>query len=358
MIISRTPLRVSLVGGGSDLAAFYNHEPGAVVTTAIRKYIYITVNRKFDSKIRASYSRTEMVDSVAEVRHDLIRESLRKVHVEGGIEITSISDIPSQGTGLGSSSSYTVGLLKALYAHRNQHVGAERLAREACDIEINCCDKPIGKQDQYIAAYGGLQYIQFNPDGSVFVDPIVCSSTTRQALESDLLLLYTGMTRSANGILAEHQRNLSDSRCRRTLRRLVQLADELRYALTVNDLDAFGEILHESWIIKKTMASGVSNGHIDDWYERARANGAVGGKITGAGGGGFLLLYAPPEAHGRIMRALPELRPLRFQLEPQGTKIIYIEENEPVEAGPWSLREPEQVDLLAAQPVLGGVAVP
>ena len=328
MIISRTPLRVSLVGGGTDLAAFYQHEPGAVVTTAIRKYIYITVNRKFDTKIRASYSVTEIVDSVDELKHELIRECLRKLALDGGIEITSISDIPSQGTGLGSSSSYTVGLLKALYAHRNQHVGAERLAREACEIEIECCEKPIGKQDQYIAAYGGLQYVQFNPDGSVFVDPIVCSASTRQALESDLMLLYTGTTRSAAPILAEQKQNLTNGRCRRTLRRLVQLAAELRSALTANDLDAFGEILHESWVVKKTMANGVSNGRIDDWYERARAHGAVGGKIAGAGGGGFLLLYAPREAHAKIHRALPELRPIAFGLEPQGSKIIYVEETE------------------------------
>jgi D-glycero-alpha-D-manno-heptose-7-phosphate kinase len=327
MIISRTPLRVSLVGGGSDLAAFYEHEPGAVVTTALRKYIYITVNRKFDSRIRASYSVTEIVDSVDQIRHELIRESMRMVELDGGIEITSISDIPSQGTGLGSSSSYTVGLLKALYAYRNQHVGAERLAREACEIEIGCCAKPIGKQDQYIAAYGGLQYIQFNPDGSVFVDPIVCSATTRQALETQLMLLYTGMTRSADTILGEQKQNLSNGRCRRTLRRVVQLAGELRQALTANDLEAFGEILHESWLVKKTMANGVSNGRIDEWYETARAHGAVGGKITGAGGGGFLLLFAPLECHPRILRALPELKPVAFGLEPQGSKIIYVEEN-------------------------------
>ena len=328
MIISRTPLRVSIAGGGSDLKAYYSQEPGGVITTSIRKYIYITVNRKFDSRIRASYSVTEIVDSVDEVRHELIRECLRMVQPDGGVEITSISDIPSQGTGLGSSSSYTVGLLKALYAYRNQHVGAERLAREACEIEIERCGKPIGKQDQYIAAYGGLQYIKFNPDGSVFVDPIVCSSATRQALESDLMLLYTGTTRSADPILAEQQESLTNGSRRRTLRRLVQLADELRRALMGNDLDAFGEILHESWMVKKSMANGVSNGYIDECYEKARAHGATGGKITGAGGGGFLLLYAPPERHKEIQCALKELRPVTFGLEPQGSKIIYVEESD------------------------------
>ncbi|MGE0464038.1 MAG: GHMP kinase [Vicinamibacterales bacterium] len=328
MIISRTPLRVSLVGGGSDLAAFYAEEPGAVVTTAIRKYIYITVNRKFDSRIRASYSVTEIVDSVGDVQHELIRESMRKLGIDGGIEITSISDIPSQGTGLGSSSSYTVGLLKALYAHVSRYVGAERLAREACEIEINTLGKPIGKQDQYIAAYGGLRYMRFNPDGSVFVDPLVCTAATRQKLEAELLLFYTGITRSANPILAEQQHNVTNGRKRRAVRRLVQLADELRRALAGNDLEAFGEILHESWHVKKDIANGVSSGQIDEWYERARAHGAIGGKLAGAGGGGFLLLYAPIERHEAIVNALPELRRVPFGLEPHGSSIIFIEESE------------------------------
>jgi len=328
MIISRTPLRVSFVGGGSDLEAFYGHEPGAVVTTAVRKYIYITVNRKFDWRIRASYSITEIVDSVNDLQHELIRECLKKLRIDGGLEITSISDIPSQGTGLGSSSTYTVGLLKALHAYRNQHVGAERIAREACEIEINCCGNPIGKQDQYIAAYGGLQYIQFNPDGSVFVDPIVCSVGTRQCLESGLLLLYTGIVRSANPILAEQKRNLSSVGYRDRLRHSVRLATDLRNALATSDLTAFGEILHEGWLVKKTMAAGTTNDQIDQWYEIARANGARGGKITGAGGGGFLMLYASPDDHPRICQALPGLTPVSFGLEQQGAKIIYVEEAE------------------------------
>ena len=328
MIISRTPLRVSFVGGGSDLEEFYRHEPGAVVTTAIRKYIYITVNRKFDSSIRASYSVTEMVDSVDDVRHELIRECLKKRKIDGAIEITSISDIPSQGTGLGSSSTYTVGLLKALYAYGSEHVGAERLAREACDIEIGQCRKPIGKQDQYIAAYGGLQYVQFNPDGTVFVEPIVCSAGTRRRLESNLLLLYTGITRSADTILAEQKRNLSDRSRRDALRHAVRLARDLKEALVANDLTTFGEILHEGWMVKKSMAEGTSNSQIDQWYAAARASGAVGGKITGAGGGGFLLLYAPQDDHPRICQALPGLKPVSLRFEPQGARIVYVEETD------------------------------
>ena len=329
MIISRTPLRISFAGGGSDLAVFYRHEPGAVVSTAINKYIYITINKKFDHKIRASYSVTEIVDSVDELKHELIREALRLLGLDGGIEITSISDIPSRGTGLGSSSTYTVGLLKALYAYKGQHVGAERLAREACRIEIEICGKSIGKQDQYIAAYGGMRYIQFNLHESVFVDPIICSPATKEELQKRLLLLYTGLTRSADDILVEQAHNIENDESRRqALRTMVKLARELREALAANELESFGEILHQGWLEKKKMTNGISNARIDEWYERARQHGAVGGKITGAGGGGFLLLYAPLERHTEIVSALPELRPVAFRFEPQGSKIIYVEEGE------------------------------
>jgi D-glycero-alpha-D-manno-heptose-7-phosphate kinase len=328
MIISRTPLRISFVGGGSDLPAFYREEPGAVVSTAISKYIYITVNQKFDRKVRASYSRTEIVDGVDELQHELIREALRLVGIDGAIEVTSISDIPSRGTGLGSSSTYTVGLLNAMYAYENHLAGAERLAREACEIEIERCGKPIGKQDQYIASYGGLQFIRFNPDESVFVDPIVCAPETKRQLQKGLLLLYTGLTRSADDILEEQSRNTqTDGGKRGSLRRMVGYAKQLRDALLNNDLGGFGEVLHANWLEKRRLASGISRPCIDDWYDRARANGAIGGKILGAGGGGFLLLYAPPERHGQICDALPDLRPIPFGFSPQGSKLIYVEEN-------------------------------
>jgi D-glycero-alpha-D-manno-heptose-7-phosphate kinase len=328
MIISRTPLRISFAGGGSDLPAFYRHSPGAVVSTAIDKYIYITVNRKFDRKIRASYSITEIVDGVDDLKHELIREALRLLELDGGIEITSISDIPSQGTGLGSSSTYTVGLLKALHAFKGRHVGAERLAREACQIEIEVCGKPIGKQDQCIAAYGGLQHIRFNPDESVFVDPVLCQPATKRELQRGLLLLYTGMTRSADGILVEQTHNTENSEeKRKALQTMVNLAHQLQAALEANDLGSFGEILHLGWLEKKKMASRISNSKIDEWYQCARRHGAIGGKITGAGGGGFLLLYAPPERHEEIVRQLPDLRPVAFRFEPQGSKIIYVEED-------------------------------
>jgi D-glycero-alpha-D-manno-heptose-7-phosphate kinase len=328
MIITRTPLRISFAGGGSDLPAFYRQEPGAVVSTAIDKYIYITVNPKFDEQIRASYSRTEMVDSLEELQHELIREALRMVRIHKRIEITSISDIPSRGTGLGSSSTYTVGLLNALYAHRNYFAGAERLAREACCIEIELCDKPIGKQDQYIAAYGGLQFIQFNPDESVYVDPVVCAPETKRRLHDGLLMLYTGLVRSADEILKEQSHNTqTDAEKRASLRRMVGIAEQMREALLRNDLDGFGELLHAGWMEKRELASGISKPCIDEWYERARMHGAIGGKVLGAGGGGFLLLYAPSEKHPAICEALSELKPISFRFEPQGSKLIYVEEN-------------------------------
>lgn len=328
MIITRTPLRVSFAGGGSDLPAFYEQEPGAVVSTAIDKYIYITVNPKFDHMIRASYSVTEIVDSVAELKHELIREALYLLDIKEGIEITSISDIPSQGTGLGSSSSYTVGLLNALYAYKGHMAGAERLADEACHIELDRCRKPIGKQDQYIAAYGGLKLIRFNSDGSVYTDPIICSPATRKRLQTRLLLLYTGLTRSADNILIEQTLETRSNEAKRvSLRRMVSLADQLCQALSRDNIDAFGEILHAGWLEKRKLAANISNRHIDDWYERARAAGAIGGKLLGAGGGGFLLLYADPAHHGDICRALPDLRPIPFHFCPQGSKVIYVEEN-------------------------------
>lgn len=325
MIISRTPLRISLAGGGSDLPAFWRREAGAVTSLTINKYIYITVNQKFDDKIRASYSRTEMVDSVDDLKHELIREALRLVGITGGIEVTSISDIPSQGTGLGSSSTYTVGVLNALYTYLGRHAGPTRLAREACWIEIDLCGKPIGKQDQYIAAFGGLQHIQFNPDGSVFTDPVVCKAETKRKLDEHLVMLYTGLTRSADNILAEQQANLSQDEKHRVTRRMVNIAREMRDALTADDVVAVGELLHDGWTEKRKMASGITNAKIDEWYERARKNGAIGGKIAGAGAGGFLVLFVPPDRQGDVIAALPELRPVPFGFEPQGTKIIYIE---------------------------------
>ena len=325
MIISRTPLRISFAGGGTDLKSFYELEAGAVLSTAIDKYIYISVNKKFDHRIRLSYSKTEIVDTVNEIQHDLVRESMKLTGVTSGIEITSIADIPSRGTGLGSSSSFTVGLLNALYAYKGESASAERLAEEACHIEIEKVKEPIGKQDQYIAAYGGLQFIEFMPDDHVFVDPVICKKETKQKLHDHLLLLYTGITRKANTILTEQKSNSVSKR--ETLSDMRKLADKLRKVLREGkNINQVGELLHEGWNLKKQMASGISNPEINELYELALKKGASGGKILGAGGGGFLLLFCPLNKRIAVKKALSNLQETPFKLEPQGSKIIYVEE--------------------------------
>ncbi len=325
MIISRTPLRISFVGGGSDIASFYTTHKGAVVSTAINKYIYIAVNNQFDGRIIVNYSKTEIVKKVDEIENNLVREAMRLTGVTGGIHITSISDIPSEGSGMGSSSSYVVGLLNALYAYQGKHVNAEKLAREASQIEIDILGKPIGKQDQYIAAYGGLQYIQFNKDGTVFVDPIICSTEKKKLVEKNCLLFYTGITRSADPILNVQTNEMAKKMSKRKIMgEMVKIAEVMQEDLNNNTIDSYGKLLHENWMLKKKMAGGVSTDEIDSWYNIGRKNGAIGGKLLGAGGGGFLLLYAPEEKHQKIIDALPELTYQSFRFEPQGSKIIFI----------------------------------
>mgnify|MGYP001565291725 CR=1 FL=1 len=325
MIISKTPLRISFAGGGSDIGWFYEKFGGAVVSIAISKYIYITLNKKFDSKIRASYSQTEIVDRVDDLKHELIRESLKMAKIDGGIEITSISDIPSKGTGLGSSSSYTVGLLNALYAYKNRFVSAEKLARSACKVEIDVLDKPIGRQDQYIASYGGLRYFEFNPDSTVSTELIICKPETKKRLEESLLMLYTGLTRSSGLILKNQEESVSlDEKKIQMMVQMVEIARQMKEKLEKNNLKSFGELLHENWLLKRNLGDGITNTRIDEWYRIARSKGAIGGKITGAGGGGFLLLYAPKHTHSKIIRALADLKPLQFSLEPEGSKIIFV----------------------------------
>ncbi|MFH1834733.1 MAG: GHMP kinase, partial [Methanobacteriota archaeon] len=283
MIISRTPLRVSFAGGGSDLSAYYLNEPGAVTSTAIDKYVYITVNAKFDDRLRVSYSKTEIVDSPDDLAHEIVREALKLVGISGGVEITSIADIPSRGTGLGSSSSFTVGLLNALYAFTGKNVSAGRLAREACEIEIERVCEPIGKQDQYIAAYGGLQHIQFNSDESVFVDPVICPAGVKEKLQENLMLFYTGLTRKSSSILTEQRENTGKRMD--VLAEMVDLSKIIKASLSSGDLTEFGELLDGGWVLKKKLASGISSEKIDKLYESAKRAGALGGKILGAGGG-------------------------------------------------------------------------
>jgi len=325
MIISRTPLRMSFAGGGSDLASYYREHGGAVISTAIDKFVYVTVSEKFDSHIRVSYSRTEEVETVDEVAHPLVREGMKMSGVTDSVEITSVADIPAKGTGLGSSSSFTVGLMHALHAHRGCHVPAERLAAEACEIEIERCGEPIGKQDQYAAAYGGLNFIRFNPDDSVCVDPVICRRETVQDIENQIMVFYTGITRSASAILKNQGEVLaSQGDKQRIMGRMVGLAHDLKLEIEANRPDQFGPILHEAWMLKRGISDGITNPEIDGWYEAARRAGATGGKILGAGNGGFLMFSVPAERREPVRNALSPLKEVSFRFEPQGSKIIFV----------------------------------
>jgi D-glycero-alpha-D-manno-heptose-7-phosphate kinase len=325
MIISKTPLRMSFVGGGSDLPVFYRKYGGAVVSTAINKFVYVTVNKKFDDRIRLSYSKTEDAKSAEKIKHPLVREALQMLGIRGGVEITSIADIPGKGTGLGSSSSFTVGVLNALHAFADRYASAEKLAEESCTIEIERCGEPIGKQDQYAAAFGGFNLIQFNADDSVSVEPIICKRETIEQLQRNLLVFYTGVTRSASALLKTQSASVSSSKTKQNaMKRMVKLAHSLKAELQKNNLEAFGEIIHENWELKRSLTAGVSTPAIDDWYARARKAGAMGGKLLGAGSGGFLMFYAPQNRHEEIKKALSDLHRTALRFEAQGSKIIFV----------------------------------
>ena len=325
MIITRTPFRISFAGGGTDLREFYRNEPGAVISTAINKYMYIIINRRFTDAIRVSYyAKTEIVDSVDEIRHSLVRESLKMVGIDKGIEIASVADIHA-GAGLGSSGSFTVGLLNALYAYKGILKSAEELAREACHIEIDVLGEPVGKQDQYIAAYGGFRYFQFNPDESVTAEPVIWSAEHKDELAQNLLLLYTGDIHEASSILQEQKEKTKQPDKMVNLKEMRDMAVSLKDQLNDNAAaDIFGDMLHHGWQLKKELASGISNDKIDECYERALSAGALGGKVLGAGGGGFLLLYCPKPKQSAVRKALSDLSVLEFSFEPEGSKIIYV----------------------------------
>jgi D-glycero-alpha-D-manno-heptose-7-phosphate kinase len=328
MIISKTPLRMSYVGGGSDLPSYYKEEMGAVISTSIDKYVYVAVNSKFDGKIRLSYSRTEEVDDIDQISHPLVRECLRHVGVGKGIEISSLADIPSSGTGLGSSSSYTVGLLNALHAYTNRYISKLELAGVACNIEIERCREPIGKQDQYAAAFGGMNLIRFHQDERVSVEPIICKPSTLETLQSSTLIFYTGLTRSASQILAKQSNEILQPEKRKLVQRMVNLAFEMKKELEANSLDSFGEILNENWNLKTRLSDGISNPQIDDWYSMAMRSGATGGKLLGAGAGGFLMFYAPQDRHGDIVKSLKGLRQCTFRYDCSGAQIVFYQPRE------------------------------
>jgi len=305
------------------MAAFYERQTGAVLSTGINRYMYLSSHRFFEpGQIRAKYSQTETVERVEELKHPIIRTALELMGIAGGIEISSIADVPS-GTGMGSSSSFTVGLLHNLSVWSGRYWSKDDLARVACEIEIERLGEPIGKQDQYAAAFGGLNLIEFLPDGSVRVEPQHMPNERKAQLESRLLMYYTGTQRSASAILGEQKNNVAQSDKFAALSEMVSLVYELRKVLYEGDLDDFGRILHQNWQLKKALASGISNGPIDQAYEAALKAGALGGKLLGAGGGGFLLFYCREEAQPAVSEALSTLRPFSFQFENEGSKLIH-----------------------------------
>jgi len=326
MIISQTPYRVSFAGGGTDLPAFYRQEYGAVLSMAIDKHMYVTVSPRFDPTTRVAYTKVEIADEVAKIQHELVREALTLTGLGRHLEITTVGDVPS-GTGMGSSSSLTVGVLLALHAYKGQIVSAKNVAEQACRIEIDALGKPIGKQDQYAAAFGGLNYIRFNPDDSVDVEPVPAKPETMHELSSRMMLLYTEQQRDADGILKRQSEGTKDRMP--ILREMRDLAHEMRLALGGGGgLDEFARLLHQGWELKRSLGFGISMDKVDAWYRQARNLGAQGGKLLGAGGGGFLLLIAPPERHNLIRDALGHPRELTLGIDRRGGRIIFISDHQ------------------------------
>jgi D-glycero-alpha-D-manno-heptose-7-phosphate kinase len=296
-----------------------------VLSAAIDQSVYVTVSRKFDDAVRVSYSRTEEVVHASDVEHPLVRESLALLGIEGGIEITSVADIPARGTGLGSSSSFTVGLLNALHAYCGRHATADRLAEESCLVEIDRCGEPIGKQDQYAAAFGGFNFIRFHPNDTVEVTKVVCPQSVVSELQSRLIFFYTGVTRSASSLLRQQSADVGNPGTKSdATSHLAKLAEQAFFELCGGKLGSLGPMLNEAWQTKKQISDGISNDHIDQAYEAAIRAGAEGGKLLGAGGGGFLMFVAPPERHNCIRTALQSMRETPFRFVPHGSRIIFV----------------------------------
>ena len=327
MIISKTPLRMSFAGGGSDIPSYYRQEGGAVLSTSIDKYMYVTVNKKFDGDIRLSYSITEDVDKVDQLKHPIVRNTLNLLNISGGIEIASMADIPSKGSGLGSSSSYTVALLHALYAYQGNYIAKSELGRLASYIEIDLCGEPIGKQDQYAASFGGLNLIKFHTDDSVSVEPIICKPEVVNKVEESIIVFYTGRTRSASKVLEEQSNNMNNAGKRALMKEMVQSAYDMKEILEIGDIDSFGPLLDKNWRLKTQMATGITNPQIDLWYQSGMKAGAKGGKILGAGDGGFLMFFAPIEKHNSIIGAMKGLKEVPVSFDKNGSQIIFYQPN-------------------------------
>lgn len=320
MIIIQTPLRVSFLGGGTDFPSYFLEDGGCVLSTAIDKFIYVAIKKRFDQKLRIGYTKTEMVDHLDDIRHELIREALRKTNITAGVEVTTMGDIPSEGSGLGSSSTVTVGALHAMYTYLGELPSARQLARQACEIEIETLKAPIGLQDQYIASFGGFRFIEFQSDGRIKVSRIDLDENCLRYLNDNTMLFFTGMTRKANSILKEQKDNIQQRRL--VLGEMKDLAYTARSEIEKGNVDSLGKMLHQSWLLKKQLAAQISNPDIDDLYALAIKAGATGGKISGAGGGGFLLLYCPYEKQQSVRETL-KLQELPFELAIDGSKVIF-----------------------------------
>lgn len=321
MIITQTPLRVSLAGGGTDLREFYGVEDGRTISLAIDKYIFVIVSERFDSRVYVNYTKKEIVDNVDDIQHELVREAMKIAGVTQGVEVTMLADIPSEGSGLGSSSSLTVGLLNAFHMCQGRQVTAEQLAQEACRIEIDLCGKPIGKQDQYIAAYGGVHEFTYRADGTVGSRRIAMTSPDMRRLGDELMLFFTDITRSSSAILTSQKSNTVTNID--YLRQIKNCVPQVINAIEASRMDLIGDVLHHSWLLKKKLASNISNAKIDEMYEMALSAGATGGKIAGAGGGGFLLLYVPRQRQDAVRNALRGFREFPWLLEQDGSKTIF-----------------------------------
>lgn len=324
MIISRSPFRLSLGGGGTDLPSYYTKHGGFFVSGAVNKYVHIAVNRRFEEgSVRVSYSTTEIVHNVDELKHPLVREGLNLVGIKNGIEIVSMADAPAQ-TGLGSSGSFCVGLLRALHRHLREERTNMEVAEEACDIAMNKLKEPSGKQDEYVASYGGINSYEISTDGRVKVEPLHLSTHTLAELEANLLMFYTGIQRSSTGVLSKQQMAIKEQDGVAKMHKIKQIGYDIRDSLAASDLTRFGELLNEHWEVKRGVTDGMSSDAIDHWYKVARDNGALGGKIIGAGGGGFLMIYCD-NGRKNLRNSIEKegLTEHRFRFDFEGSKIVY-----------------------------------
>lgn len=323
MIITRTPLRISIGGGGTDLPSYYRQYGGFVISAAINRFIYITLHPTFKRNFIIKYSQLETVDEIDQIHHPIVREAFRLHKLEPYLEMVSMADIPA-GTGLGSSGSFNVGLLRAIYAYKREHVTAQALAEEACHVELDLLKEPIGKQDQYIASFGGLICMELDKDGKVVVTPLRISTQTLHELEDNLLMFFTGYSRSASAVLSDQKvrTESADKEMIANLHTVKDLGRKIKTSLEAGRVDEFGMMLHEHWLNKKKRSGSISNDQINKWYDLAVANGALGGKLIGAGGGGFLLFYAKDRNLLRETMTKAGLQEVRFRFDHEGSQVI------------------------------------